>query len=233
MKTKSLALIAVLAALGVLAVLAASAFGKATSVLPGTSKTEWTGVNCTLVSGGSPCSATPFHVVSTASILRHNGEKVAKCEVTLAGDINANGTTEVTSGSVSGLGVCGSITLNFKKKWPDEICQWHKGKKEPQMWDRLEVHFNVESAGVELNGPIYIHLETTAGADGDPLVIGRAVAPNSEIGDESATLNKGWTIVADGTTESSTPYVFTVSEAFPQLEVESNEKAACGWPELT
>ncbi len=232
MKTKSLALIAMLAALGVLAVSAASAFGAATSVLPGTKKTEWTRVNCTVVSTSAACNKTPFHVISTHSLLKHNGEPAANCEVTLAGTINGDGTTLVTEGTVTGPGLCGFISLNFAKTWPDEICEWKKPKSaaEHQMWDRLEVHFLVSTLGIELNGPLYIHLQTTEGADGDPLVIGQAVAPTSEIGDTSAPLNEHWTITADGT-EKSTPYVFTMTQAFPEIKVASNTET-CKWAEL-
>jgi hypothetical protein len=217
---------------GALAVVPTVASAAATSVLPGTKEAEWVGVNCTVVSTSKACSETPFQMWSTSRILKHNGEKVWKCESEFEGHFEADGTAEVTAGWASGLGWCGSTTLNFEKKWPGEICEWHKGKKEDQAWMRLEIHERIESAGIELNGPIYLHLETTAGANGDPLEIGRAVAPNSEIGDTSAPLNEHWTYTADGTTESSTPYVFTVSEAFPQTKVESNEKAACKWAEL-
>jgi hypothetical protein len=220
---KSAGLIALFAALALLAV-PSFASAKSTSVLPSLKRANYSKVSCTVVSTSKACSKTPFKSVSAASILKENGETLATCEVTLEGHIEANGTTEVTAGSVKGAFPCEFITLNFAKKWPDEICEYKvpTEKIKHQMWDRLEVHFAVTILGKEYNGPVFIHLKTAAGADGDPLVIGEGLAPTSEI-DES-----GATITADGTGVSK-PYIFTVSEAFPQVRVESLTPE-CAWP---
>jgi hypothetical protein len=167
-----------------------------------------------VVSTGSACKNTAFTASSTSSILKVGGEPLANCEVTLNGIVQSNGATSITSGSVAGPGECTEITLDFSKAWTDQICEY-EGASPHQMWDRLIVHFQLGLKVIE--GPIFLHLQTAAGADGDPLTVGRALVPGSEIDSTGVTIT--------ATPTEGAPYLFSGT----QFRVASNT-AACGWP---
>jgi hypothetical protein len=186
----------------------------ATSVLPSNKLSDYTGVDCTVVSSGSACKNTAFTARSTASILKVGGALIANCEVTLNGVVQSNGATSITSGSVAGPGECENITLDFTKAWTDQICEY-AGASPHQMWDRLIVHFQLGASVIE--GPIFLRLQTAAGADGDPLTVGRALVPGSEIDSTGVTIT--------ATPTEGAPYLFSGT----QFRVASNT-AACSWP---
>lgn len=185
---------------------------------------EWSKVKCTLPnSKEAACNATPFLTVSTESLLKLAGVgQVANCEVVLEGIINADGTTEVVGGEVvedPAEPICGAIGLNFEKEWNDEVCQF---KETGEMWDRLEVHFTAPVFG-EIEGPIFIHFVNAAGGSPDPLLVARAIAPESEID------NTGFSITATEVAGLGTPYNFTINAAHPQVKLTS-VSPECEWP---
>lgn len=219
-------------AVAVLAIGAASASAASTAPLPSTSSANWTGVDVTCPNqGGPPCAFTAH---STNSVL-HNispSADIANCDVVLNGVLNADGSSAITSGNVTGPGACPAIHVDFTNypSWPDQACEY-TGSSPHQMWDRLEAHFT--APGLTVNGELFLHLQTAAGADGDPLALGRALASApGPLYAQVGTSNDA--IVANPAVNAlSAPYAFTTPGFTNDITLTSNADVACGWPELT